>query len=73
MQELDGSTEALERKLIDDGSCSERQPPLNEAGFRWQLNEDAMATEKLGEGIRSFTVDQLKLEALLAARAGQVA
>jgi transaldolase len=32
------------------------------------MNEDAMATEKLAEGIRSFTVDQIKLEALLARR-----
>lgn len=41
-------------------------PPLDEPGFRWQHNEDAMATEKLAEGIRKFTVDQRKLEALLA-------
>lgn len=38
---------------------------LNEAAFRFALNEDAMATEKLAEGIRAFTVDTLKLEALM--------
>jgi len=39
---------------------------LNQADFRWMHNEDAMATEKLAEGIRNFTRDQEKLEALLA-------
>lgn len=38
---------------------------LSEADFRWSLNEDAMATEKLAEGIRAFAADQQKLEALL--------
>lgn len=38
---------------------------LNEAAFRWQLNEDEMATDKLAEGIRRFTSDTEKLEALL--------
>lgn len=40
---------------------------LKESMFRWQLNENAMATEKLAEGIRSFTADQLKLEKLFSA------
>jgi transaldolase len=37
----------------------------NEATFRYALNEDAMATEKLAEGIRAFCVDAIKLEALM--------
>ena len=37
----------------------------DEAAFRFALNEDAMATEKLAEGIRTFCVDALKLEALM--------
>ena len=43
--------------------------PVNfdEAGFRFALNEDAMATEKLSEGIRAFCVDAIKLEHLLLA------
>lgn len=45
-----------------------RLPALSEAAFRWQLNEDAMATEKLAEGIRLFAADLVKLEGLLAAR-----
>ena len=39
----------------------------NEAGFRYAMNEDAMATEKLAEGIRAFAVDTVKLEALMLA------
>jgi transaldolase len=44
-------------------------PPidLSETGFRWQLNEDAMATEKLAEGIRAFASDVKKLEQLITA------
>ena len=42
--------------------------PLDEPTFRWQHNEDAMATEKLGEGIRSFAADTVKLEAAIAPR-----
>ena len=38
---------------------------LNEKTFRWQMNQDAMATEKLAEGIRLFTVDQETLETLI--------
>jgi transaldolase len=39
----------------------------NETGFRYALNEDAMATEKLAEGIRAFAVDAFKLEQLMQA------
>ena len=39
----------------------------NDAGFRFALNEDAMATEKLAEGIRAFCVDAIKLEGLMLA------
>ena len=39
----------------------------DEAGFRFALNEDAMATEKLAEGIRSFAADAVKLEKLIQA------
>jgi transaldolase len=43
-------------------------PPTSEADFRWAHNEDAMATEKLAEGIRNFHIDAMKLEALVAAK-----
>jgi transaldolase len=38
---------------------------LDEKGFRWALNQDAMATEKLAEGIRAFAMDAGKLDALI--------
>jgi transaldolase len=42
--------------------------PLDEKTFRWMLNENAMATEKLAEGIRNFTKDLVKLEKLIEQR-----
>ena len=39
-----------------------------EASFRYALNEDAMATEKLAEGIRGFAADAAKLDAIILAR-----
>ena len=41
----------------------------DEAGFRFAMNEDAMATEKLAEGIRAFCADAVKLEGLMLAAA----
>lgn len=57
----------LERRL---GAVAKtlRAGPLTEPGFRWQMNEDRMATEKLSEGIRAFHADALALEALIAER-----
>ena len=67
MQELEDDSNELLQKL-DGSKIIETQPKLtlNQADFRWMHNEDAMATEKLAEGIRNFTRDQEKLEALLA-------
>jgi transaldolase len=41
---------------------------LDEQSFRWMQNEDAMATEKLAQGIRAFAVDQVKLEEIVKAK-----
>ena len=41
---------------------------MTESKFRWMMNEDAMATEKLAEGIRGFTQDILKLESIVQAK-----
>jgi transaldolase len=41
----------------------------DEAGFRWALNEDAMATEKLAEGIRAFAADAVRLDQMIQERA----
>lgn len=67
---LEQSDAAVERALVDDGTRAAPGMRLDEAGFRWQHNEDAMATEKLADGIRKFATDQRKLEALLAAKLG---
>ena len=58
----------LPRKLAP-GNPGEARQSLTESQYRWAMNEDAMATEKLAEGIRLFARDQEKLEALLAAKA----
>lgn len=52
------------QRVLDSRSPrqQEEKQPLDESRFRWQLNEDAMATEKLAEGIRLFARDMLKLE-----------
>jgi transaldolase len=66
MQDLANDTGELIQQL-NSKQVVEVQPKLslNQADFRWMHNEDAMATEKLAEGIRNFTRDQEKLEALL--------
>lgn len=63
LTELAGTEGEVEVKL--DAAAARAAPPpridASEAAFRWQLNEDAMATEKLAEGIRRFHADSLKL------------
>ena len=63
LSEDDGS---LPRQLFPDSANGEDKVRQSESGFRWQMNEDAMATEKLAEGIRNFTSDQIILEGLLS-------
>ena len=66
LNDLEQDTGQLLRKLSPDTSISTVEKPDNgEDSFRWAMNEDAMATEKLAEGIRNFTIDQIKLENLL--------
>ena len=67
MDELANSTETVEQKLFSEQAPIAQEDALTEAQFRWQMNEDAMATEKLAEGIRNFTIDQVKLEQQLKA------
>lgn len=67
IEKLAADNGKLERKLAP-GAAGEARQSLTESQFRWASNEDAMATEKLAEGIRQFARDQEKLEALLAAK-----
>jgi transaldolase len=46
-------------------ACDIARVQYDEAGFRWALNEDAMATEKLAEGIRAFAADAVKLDRMI--------
>jgi transaldolase len=55
----------LPRRLTPSMDSGRPQVELNESSFRWSMNEDAMATEKLAEGIRNFAGDQIKLEQLI--------
>ncbi|CAE6914841.1 transaldolase B [Pseudomonas marincola] len=64
LQSLADDNGKLERKL-DVNAQGEARQSLNQSQFRWAMNEDPMATEKLAEGIRQFARDQEKLEKLL--------
>ncbi|MGB8714484.1 MAG: transaldolase [Onishia taeanensis] len=66
LAELSEDNGPLPRCLSAEDAESARPEMLDEGDFRWAMNEDAMATEKLAEGIRKFMADQRKLETLLA-------
>lgn len=68
LEELQKTEGTLPRRLQYNGAIKPRPPSMTEAEFRWEMNQDAMATDKLAEGIRGFTVDQIKLEKTLAER-----
>ncbi|WP_205340197.1 transaldolase [Denitrificimonas caeni] len=65
LEQLSNQEGPLERKLHDN-SQGEDRVAVDQASFRWAHNEDAMATEKLAEGIRAFARDQEKLEKLFS-------
>lgn len=68
--ELKNSNEAVERKLSPEAAKQSKieRLQLDEKKFRWLMNENAMATEKLSEGIRIFNADANKLEQYIAER-----
>ena len=61
MDEMDAITGTLDRRLSPDSFTDEPVMPMDENAFRWHMNEDPMATEKLAEGIRNFAADLGKL------------
>lgn len=67
LAELAASNEPLEHALDAKAAAKgdAAKVSYDEAGFRFALNEDAMATEKLAEGIRAFAADAVKLEKLM--------
>jgi transaldolase len=68
MEELAKSNEPVERKLTPEDAKSAKvdKLELDEKKFRWMLNDNAMAYEKTGEGIRKFAADVVKLEKFVA-------
>ncbi|WP_040362330.1 transaldolase [Congregibacter litoralis] len=67
LEELEGDEGPLPRKLDPNHANSgDAKTVLDEATFRLEVNEDAMATEKLAEGIRNFIADQRRLETLVS-------
>ena len=70
LKELDEDSEALKPALTPEKAkqSDEQRISMDEKKFRWLMNEDAMATEKLAEGIRRFSSDLEKLETYIAKR-----
>ena len=71
LEELKGDSEEVQEILSEsyaDAHCKEEKINLNEKMFRFMMNEDAMATEKLAEGIRGFCKDINKLEESIISR-----
>jgi len=68
LEKLEASTDSMPRVLSPEAAKSMEieRIPVDEKSFRWLLNEDAMATDKLAEGIRKFGADIVKLEAMIA-------
>ena len=68
--ELQKSTAPLTRKLSPEIAKESKVEKLviNEKSFRWQLNENQMATEKTAEGVRQFNADAMKLDQFIAAK-----
>jgi transaldolase len=70
LAELEASHDPVHRHL-DAAKAQAMDIPkihVSEQAFRWALNEDQMATDKLSEGIRNFNKDRIKLEALIASK-----
>jgi transaldolase len=65
LQKLADANGTVERKLVADTNADIQKIALDEKTFRFMLNEDAMATEKLAEGIRAFCADSGKLKKMI--------
>ncbi|WP_394251448.1 transaldolase [Vibrio profundi] len=68
LAELEAAEGDVVEKLVDTNGSKERPAAMTHAEFLWDHNQDAMAVEKLAEGIRNFAVDQGKLEDMIAAK-----
>lgn len=71
LNELSQSNDKIERKLSPEkakSECKDDKIKVTEELFRWEMNQDAMATEKLAEGIRKFSEDLVSLEGIIKQR-----
>lgn len=68
LQELEDATGVVEQKLVATTELKDRPAVMTHSEFLWDHNQEAMAVEKLAEGIRNFAVDQGKLETMIADR-----
>jgi transaldolase len=70
MDELSRPTDPVERKLTPEKAKAAKveKLELDEKKFRWMLNDNAMAYEKTGDGIRKFAADVVKLEKFVASK-----
>lgn len=69
LEEMAVCTDSFDRVLSPEiASYTGEKLDVTQAAFRFALNEDSMATEKLAEGIRSFSADMIKLENIIATK-----
>ncbi len=68
LQELEEAEGEVVIKLVAATDIKTRPDAMTHAQFLWEHNQDAMAVEKLAEGIRNFAIDQGKLEIMIAAK-----
>lgn len=68
LEELDATEGDVSAQIQSGDGTGKTAEPLSEGAFRWGHNQDAMANDKLAEGIRRFHEDQLELESLIAKR-----
>ena len=73
LKELENTEGTVKHELDPVTARDSKEPPLrlDEKTFRWMHNEDAMATEKLAEGIRKFNVDTHRLQQFALARVAE--
>ena len=70
LEELDATEGSVTAQIQAGAGSGKPTEPLSEAVFRWEHNQDAMANDKLADGIRRFHDDQLELESLIDKRLG---
>ncbi|MEJ6120711.1 transaldolase [Vibrio sp. 2-Bac 85] len=68
LQVLANTEGDIVRKLVPTSECITAKTALTHSKFLWEHNQDAMAVEKLAEGIRNFALDQDKLEVMISER-----